>query len=620
MNEKAENKRRHWERLIFAAVLLLAGFFRFYGIDHDLRRAGAEFDEAHNFVSPILRMWNDRSFDPQVYSGYAGAFNYLAFAPVIAGHALGGEVGAFVAARALVAVFGTGCVALLFLLARREFGLTPALVAAILLTFSRIDVRSTHYVVPDVVVGFMGLVLLLIARRSRPGRRAAAGMGAVTGLATAMKYSGVILGPAGALALLARRETRRGLWPFVLCAALAFAVAAPYAILGTSDQGAGVRHALHHYYGAKTAESFSLAAALDLMRLSLGLPAIILAAVGAIIGAPRSVTLPAAALAVTLLVFIAPSGLLFPRHVVPALAPAVLLAVAALHRMIAWVPRPYRTASWLVAAVIVLWRPIPDGWAFFSKYLMTPAPDRAAAWIEESFPEPRSVLASTSFRFPLDVARFEVVHVERLDEVSPLAVPHFDLVVASPAETGLDFESRWGWPSRLFEERHDRRSVLVFSRPTRQEDPCREAHRPDSLRSADASENANLVWDGDRSTQWRAFDGAWIEAEWREPLRIAKVTIVAGDFPHGWPQRYRILGRGPASDGWDTLGVQWLRPIRPAKQRPDLPRGQEVVLTPPRELFALRILRDRAGAWSVAEMSACLDPSEESVANRRAPR
>jgi hypothetical protein len=606
-NDKTTSRRR--ERWILAVVLLTAGFLRFYGIDHDLRRAGANFDEAHNFVAPILRMWHERSFDPQVYSGYAGGFNYLAFAPVVVGHALGGEYGAFLAARSLIAVFGTASVALVFLLTRRAFGLAPALVAASLLTFSRIDVRSTHYVIPDVVVGFMGLVLLLVAQRARPGRGAAVVMGVVAGLATAMKYSGVILGPAGFLALLARRETRRGFWIFALCALLAFAIAAPYAVLGAGEQGAGVLHALHHYYGSSAGESRipggALVGALDLMRLSLGLPALILAVFGAGIGVPRSVVLPAAALAATLLVFIAPADVLFPRHVIPALAPAVVLAVAALHRVIACIKSlPFRAASWLVAAAFVLWRPVPSGWAFFAEYFATPGPDRAAAWIERSFREPCTVLAAAPYRFPLDVARFEVVHVERLEEVSSLAVPHFDLVVVSPAESGSEFADHWGWPSRLFEERHGRRSVLVFSRPTQDEAAYREAPRPDSLRSSDAFEDAALVWDGDQATQWLAFTGAWIEAQWRDPLRIVKVAIVAGDAPHGWPQSYRLQGRGPGTGGWDTLSVQWLRPIRPTKQRPDLPRGQEVVLTPPRELFALRVLRDRSGAWSVAELRA----------------
>jgi hypothetical protein len=618
VNEKEPETSRRRELWILAVIVLMAGFLRFYGIDHDLRRAGANFDEAHNFVAPILRMWNEGSLDPQVYSGYAGAFNYLAFAPVIVGHALGGEYGAFLAARALVAVFGTASVALVFLLSRRAFGLAPALVAASLLTFSRIDMRSTHYVIPDVVVGFMGLVLVHVAQRGRTCRGAAMAMGVVTGLATAVKYSGVVLGPAGALAILARRETRRGLWLFALCAALTFTIAAPYAVFGGSEQGAGVLHALHHYYGASQAESripsASFFGALDLMRLSLGLPALVLAVVGAIIGVPRSVALPAAGIAATLLVFIAPADILFPRHVVPALAPAVVLAVAALRRAIAWIkPRPCRTAAWLVAAAIVLWHPIPSGLTFFSEYFTKPGPDKAAEWIESSFHEPRTVLAAAPYRFPLDVTRFEIVHIARLDEVSPLAVPHFDLIVVSSAESGREFANSWGWPSRLFEDRHGRRSVLVLFRPARQEDPCRPAPHPDGLRSSDASEDATLVWDEDQATQWRAFDGAWIEAEWREPLRIARVTIVAGDSPHGWPQTYRMLGRGPRIRGWDTLTVQWLRPIRPTKQRPDIPRGQEVVLTPPRELTALRVLRDRSGAWSVAEIRVCVDSAAESA-------
>jgi hypothetical protein len=599
------------ERAALVAIVLVAACLRFYGIDHDLRRSGANFDEAHNFVSPIMRMWNEGSLDPLVYSGYAGAFNYLAFLPVIIGHALGGEYGAFLAGRIVVAAFGTAAVVLIFSLARNAFGPTPALLAAALLTFSRLDVRSAHYIIPDVLVGFAALALLLIANQARPGRRAALGCGVATGLATAVKYSGVILGPAGFMALLARREMRRGLAIFLGCALLAFAITAPYAVLGTSDQGAGVHEAIKHYYGSSASTNkflrgagSSLAGALGLMRLSLGWPVLLLAAVGAFIGRPRVVTLPATALVVTLLLSIAPANLLFPRHVIPALAPAIVLAVAALHRPIArGAALRTRRALWLAAAVVVLWQPLPNALAFFSEYFATPGPDQAAAWIESTFKRPLTVLSAAPYRFPLDTDRFEVVHVDVPEAVSEQAIPYFELVVVSPAERGQAFTRRWGWPARYFEEPFGPRSVIVYTRP---ETPPvdREAPRPNSFRTSISDDDAPLVWDGDVETQWRAGEGASIEVAWNAPQRIARVVITAGRHPYAWPQAYRLLGRAGEEDAWDTLAVQWLRPIRPKKQRRDVPNGQELILVPPRDLTALRLQRDQPGAWSVAELRA----------------
>src|SRR5687767_5093970 len=107
-----ERAARNPDRLALLAVLLVAAALRFAGIAHHLARAGPEYDERTIFVEPVLRMWRTGSLDPTVYTGYAGFFNHLAAIPVAAGLRLGGETGAAVAARGLVAAFGVVSVAL----------------------------------------------------------------------------------------------------------------------------------------------------------------------------------------------------------------------------------------------------------------------------------------------------------------------------------------------------------------------------------------------------------------------------------------------------------------------------------------------------------------------------
>src|SRR5688500_17970712 len=117
----------------------MAAALRVAGIDHHLRYGSPDFDERNNFIDPVLRMWNVPTADPTVYFGYAGFFNWLIFLPVGLGKAWGGEVGAYVAARLVVALFGTLSVWLVYAASRRLTGETAALAAAALLAVARIE-------------------------------------------------------------------------------------------------------------------------------------------------------------------------------------------------------------------------------------------------------------------------------------------------------------------------------------------------------------------------------------------------------------------------------------------------------------------------------------------------
>jgi 4-amino-4-deoxy-L-arabinose transferase-like glycosyltransferase len=142
--------------------------------------------------------------------------------------------------RGLTALFGTGEVLLLFVLARRLYGSAAVgLLAALALAVHPIDVLHGHYVTADVPMTFfllLGLVLLAPALHA-PSTRDHIRAGLAGGLATAVKYSGLVfvLPMLAANLIGSPRTGRRIMLPALVAGlaalALAFCVASPYSIV-----------------------------------------------------------------------------------------------------------------------------------------------------------------------------------------------------------------------------------------------------------------------------------------------------------------------------------------------------------------------------------------------------
>src|SRR4029079_694217 len=154
------------QRVLLGAVLLSALVLRAVGLDQDLRRGSPTPDELSNFAGPVLAMWEARSPDPTVNGGYPGLFNWLAFLPLGLGARLGGEAGAVLGGRVMVAAFSTLNVLLVFLLVRPAFGPGAGLLGAALLAVSRSEVSEAHFLTPDVLVVSAFLLMLILARRA----------------------------------------------------------------------------------------------------------------------------------------------------------------------------------------------------------------------------------------------------------------------------------------------------------------------------------------------------------------------------------------------------------------------------------------------------------------------
>lgn len=593
--------QRPWaERLALVAVLAGAAALRFAGLTHHLRRGSPGYDERVIFVEPVLRMWRTGSLDPTVYTGYAGLFNHLAAVPIAIGHWLGAEPGAAAGARALVAAFGVMSVGLTFVLGRRYAGTGAGLLAAAMLAVSPLEVRSAHYVTPDVLVG-TALLAALFALARGPDRRADMAAGALLAAATAIKYTGLVLAPAIAAERWARGRGR-SLGRVGVVAGIVFAVCAPFALLQLRHQGAELAWAFQSYYGRDAAanrlaqgDASGTSAPLLILADALGPVGCALAVASLALFRPRRVLAPMVAVVVTAVVALVPANLVFPRHLVPVAAAATVLVAlgwkGVADRLPAGRVRPAVVAALALGALLP---PAIASSRLVARYLRKPAVDHAAEWIERNVAAGRVAVGMD--RFALDPARFEVRSVRSVRALPLEARRHFDVILANRREA-----ADWAGltPLATFEsEEADAGLALVALRSA--EAPAVRMGAPVAVRSSREDGAAAAAFDDDPASVWHAPPGSgWLEARFGGPVEVARVEIDAGPEPAAWPQDLALLG---TRDGqrFERLEVFLLRPNRPARQRAGTPHGQAYAVLPPRPLLGLRVERSAGGPWSVA--------------------
>ncbi len=551
-------------KLLLVAILLIAGWSRFVGIDHHLRRAGPDFDEANNFVEPVQRMWEMPTADPTVYTGYPGFFNWLAFFPIGVGERLGGEVGAYVGGRVLVAVAGVASVLLAYLLARHLAGPPAGLLAAALLAVSRGEIRAAHYITPDVLVATAALSLVLIAARTEMALGPAAALGAVCGVAVAIKYTGLFLAP-GVGAAIASNRRRWRLWLLAgLAALVVFAITAPYAVarLGGGAAGAGFSRAVADYFGSgyasnrvAGAEPGALAGVLWLLFLNLGAVGLVLAVAGAVMFRPWTLVGPAAAIVAFGIVAMIPAKLVYPRHVLTVSAVAAVLAAVGAREVVRRTKPGFRPMVVAALAAATLWAPAQNGLRLAARYARTPAIDAAAAWIEAS-PGTPALIGTSLPRFRLDPERFEVRSAG--DDVPREVLAHYPLLVVAPREAG-------DWPIQACFGAPGEEQPLVIATPP----------KPD-LRLLE------LRWANSESDPR-------VEGVAGVPFRVERIEI-EGDVRA--VRTIALEARKPGQPEFEPFSGWPLRPGRLARQRPGAPTGQIYVVWPPVMVKALRIRHD----------------------------
>ncbi len=563
-----------FERPLLVLVLLAASGLRFTGIAHHVVRGAADFDEQNNFLRPIERMAREGTPDPTVYQGYAGLFNWIAAGPVLAGRALGGYPGAAVAARSVVAVFGVVNVLLAWALARRLAGPAAGLFAAALLAVSRLEVRAAHHVTPDVLVATALLgVLLLVAREAR-GEAPTLGrdllIGVVTGLATAVKFNGVMAGiPGAAAAALGGGLVRRGA-RMSLGALLAFALGAPYAVSALLERG-GKLSGLHHYYGEKAERNQEARGGEGGLRVasrglvdSVGPLGGVLALLALVLVRPRRALAPALAVLGASVAVLAPAAFLYPRHLVP---PATVMAVLAGLGFGAIGSRLQHPAVALALVALSLPFQAQESLALVARDARPAAVDHAAGWIESNLPGPALVLSALP-RLAIDPARFELRRTPRLGDVLPAVAAQYDLLVtdiSSDAAAMTGFEPLAQFPS---EEGIAERTLSVMA--------------PGPWPALAPVEPASVTREGA------------LEMTFAAPSRVFRVELQADD----WPREARFEARGAAG----TFSRVRAEPLRPGERerRQDSGRDGQIYILPGDPISALRITADRPGAWTQA--------------------
>ena len=578
-----------------AAILCVAALLRFVGLDQGLRRGEPLPDEYHNFIAPVLGMWDSGSADPDVKAGYPGLFNYIAFLPMGIGRRLMSWNGAALGGRALVAAFGTLNVFLLFRLVRPVWGTASALFGAALLAVSRSEVSEAHAITPDILV-VTAFFAMALALRSESTRSLWPGVWPALGVA--IKHSGVILFPALLAELAVRRQLRRRLLPTLAVAALALTIAAPYAVLFRKGPPATARTLDYYSAGLQEGDfvggvSKRVGRGLAWTWENLGAVGSLLALAGLALARPRrALVVPAAVLATTLVVVSLPrvlgrSSQVYPRHVLLAGAAATVLAAAG-HAALA---RRRALAIGLAAAALVqpTWRSV----AVTVGYAGRSELDHAAAWIEG---QGRPLTVATS----LEIFRLEPPAELRtglpLLILPPEALAHYDLVLAPRA---LGDRLRGLVPAVVFEHKGNPDGALAVLRPVT---PSTDRAWPAPAATSGTAPGAQSAWDGDLSTAWTAPAGPGaIEALWERPRALHRVEVLAGAGEERWPQRLVLMGR--AADGrWEPIEALPLRPTRTRRQNP--PHGQVFLLAEERSFDGLRVERGKGRDWGLAEVRA----------------
>jgi hypothetical protein len=590
-------------RAVLVGILCLAALLRFAGIDHHVRRGSPAMDEQNNIVLPVLDMWSKPTANPGVRIGYSGFFNYVAFLPVGLGHRWAGEAGAYVAGRGLVAAFGVLSVFLVYRLARELAGDGPALLAAALQAVSRGEVGQSHYITPDVVVVTGTLAVLLLSVRSPLDVRRAAAAGSLCGLTIAVKYTGLLALPGLIAALVAEKLPRRQTLAALLAATVAFALAAPYAVLRASSPlvGTGLGSALRDYYGAggyaatvaKSPPEVSYVAAeiLGYISQNVGVVGLGLAALSLVLFRPLARLIPPLAVVALSVLVMLPARLVYPRHLLVPSAVLALLAACGLSGLVGRIASPrLRQAAAAFLCVAVLAVPTRSSVSLALRYLQPTSVDRAAGFIEASFPG-HTLVATGLPRFALLRDRFEVRSWAPLHNCPPVVLRHYDLVVATREElAGLGF--------RLLREFDDGSDALGVAAPAR---PSLERVVPTAAAASHDPGHSLGPWLG--ASSWRSPEGgAWISGEWAVARRIERVEVVSDEAGGLRPQWLELEGRSDADSAWTKLDVWPLRPGRLSRQSADSPAGQIYVMAPTVPLVGLRLSSQGGSAWGLARI------------------
>ena len=588
--------------LWLGVILVLAAVLRFTGLSWGLRHT--PYHDERAFVDNVAQMVVNHDLDHRFYQ-YPGLVFYLLL-PLLklvrAQVPPGPE--AYLVARGLVAVFGVMSVGLVYRLGRPLVGVRGALVAALFLAVSPLDVETAHMVRPDVILQCFVLLALLSFARTGPALAPDLLSGVALGAATAVKFTGGLLAPS----YLAYRwlapgpRLRRSVLVALLAAAVLVALT-PYSVLHYHAYLAGVRSQWNwHYRGQGDLTAF-LAMLLFYLRViveALGPLGAGLAVAGLLgIGSQWRAWLP-------LLVHLATTWLMhstadrgWERFLVPSMGVLVLLVARGVEAFRSALPR-----SWPVILGAAL---VPLGSSLgYLGYTLTPgAWDRAVDWIDANVP-PGSRIVNALPALGLDRSRFEVVRAPARLAAARLLALHSDVLILEGnaareiASGGLQEAFRAG-PTR------DDPPIAIFLVPPE----LRPQYQPVPLVRAflTASENeAQLagVLDDDPATAWSTGEaqrpGAWIQVDLPGPVVLGRIDLGLGEKAARFGRDIHLL---VTADGRSWIEVRTFSG-RPPPERQHASRGEksEVLVIEPLPVRGVRLVQIGSAdkRWGVARL------------------
>jgi hypothetical protein len=420
----------HRGATLFAGIaLLLSLFLRWPIASHDVEHyIGPDEGEV---VGNVLEMLKRGDFDPR-HPGYPGLHFYLqrlSLSPVASGEV--GEPQIYLRARRLTLLAGVATSGLVFLCGLRFLPAWGAALAAALTALSPLAFRESAVVNPDLLLGLFVALALLAALRlqeaATPARCLLAG--AAVGLAGAVKYTGVLtVVPFVLGGLLAREPRPRRVWLVAgLFAALAaFALASPYTFVNLLDSLRGLERHVEYYRASRQNAAVEVMAALA--ARGVGIAGAVFAALGAAdaLRGREPKRLLALAYPLAYLFLFAFFDRAFPRHALPLLPAAALLAASFVTRL------PGRL-SW-VLALAVLAAPAVGSFDLFRRAGRPSPADRALAWAQTAIP-PGSRVLEDQWTPRLDPKTFRVHRLRVEEQVFP---GNFDWVLYSGYPPGIE--------------------------------------------------------------------------------------------------------------------------------------------------------------------------------------
>ncbi|HVQ31775.1 MAG TPA: glycosyltransferase family 39 protein, partial [Vicinamibacteria bacterium] len=375
---------------VLAAIVLFAVYLRFTGLAWGLRHP-VHTDET-SYVANVVRMLDARDFDNRFYQA-PGLFFYL-LAPAVAwlGPERWGSPDAYLVSRGVVAALGVLNVLLAFFVGSRLIGRWAGLAAALSLAVSPIDVQMSHQVRQDGVLQTFGLLAILAGRHLGPERRYDLSAGLVIGLATAIKFTGLLLVPSYLLArILAPGRRVRGILLAGAAGVGALLLSTPFFLVHLSRYVAGPVRVLRVYYpGGSEGGFFSHVALLVGGGLTtLGMAGSFLAVVGtaAALRSSWRAWLPPLLHPLTTILVLSTGNLVFERYLVPALGIVHLMVGFAIEI----VARRNRLAAMLLAGVAVA-APARMATRYVGSISLPSAQDQALDWILSHLPAGARIL------------------------------------------------------------------------------------------------------------------------------------------------------------------------------------------------------------------------------------